>query len=197
MPRERSRDLNDKLAEKVDSYKLVPNLSQCLACGKCAGVCPVAALNPSYNPRQIIRDVLSGNEERWIASEEIWRCFWCAGCLTVCPADIPFPLLMMQLRYLAIERGCGLKYITPFKRFALRAREDALTFVPGAKGRERITKLRSGIGAEPWPAVSEKARNEYAELFEITGTNRWLEDINEQDERPLDLKYTDGRIVSE
>jgi heterodisulfide reductase subunit C len=197
MPRERSRDLNEKLAEKVDAYKLVPKLSECLACGKCAGICPVAALNPSYNPRQIIRDVLSGNEERWISSEEIWRCFWCAGCYTVCPADIPFPLLIMQLRYRAIERGYGLKYIAPFKRFALRAREDALTFAPGAKGRERIKKIRSSIGEEPWPAVSDKARSEYCELFEMTGTNRWLEEIKEEDEKPVTLKYVDGRIVSE
>jgi len=197
MPRERSRDLNDKLAEKVDAYKLVLNLNQCLACGKCAGVCPVAALNPSYNPRQIIRDVLSGSEDRWISSEEIWRCFWCAGCHTVCPADIPFPLLIMQLRYRAIERGYGLKYIIPFKRFAIRAREDALTFAPGAKGRERIMNLRREIGADSWPAISEKARKEYAELFEITGTNRWLEEIQEEDEKPVELRYTDGRIVSE
>lgn len=197
MRRERSRDLNDKLAAKVDAYKLVPDLNKCLACGKCAGVCPVAALNPSYNPRQIIRDVLSGNEERWLSSEEIWRCFWCAGCYTVCPADIPFPLLIMQLRYRAIERGYGLKYITPFKKFAVRAREDALTFAPGAKGREKIMNLRCEIGADPWPAISEKARIEYAELFEITGTNRWLEEIKEEEEKPVELRYTDGRIVSE
>lgn len=197
MPRERSRDLKDGLAEKVDAYKLVPDLGRCLACGKCAAVCPVAALNPSYNPRQIIRDVLAGNEERWVASEEIWRCFWCAGCHTVCPADIPFPLLIMQLRYRAVAKGYGLKYITPFKRFAQRAREDALTFAPGAKGRERIMKMRDAIGAEPWPAVSEKARQEYRELFEMTGTDRWLDEIREEDEKPVDLRYTDGRIVSE
>ena len=197
MPRERSRDLNDKLAENVDAYKLVPNLNNCLSCGKCAGICPVAALNPSYNPRQIIRDVLSGNEERWISSEEIWRCFWCAGCFTSCPADIPFPLLIMQLRYRAIERGYGLKYIAPFKRFALRAREDGLTFAPGAKGREKIVKIRRDIGAEPWPEISEKARAEYSELFEITGTTRWLEEIKEEDEKAVDFRYSDGRIVSE
>jgi len=197
MPRERSRDLDEKLAEKVDAYKLIPNLNECLACGKCAGVCPVAALNPSYNPRQIIRDVLSGNEERWISSEEIWRCFWCAGCFTVCPADIPFPLLMMQLRYRAIERGYGLKYIVPFKRFGLRAREDALTFAPGAKGRERIAKIRRDIGVDPWPEVSEKARAEYAALFEITGTDRWLDEIKEEEEKPVGFRYSGGRIVSE
>lgn len=197
MTRERSRNLKENLADKVDAYKLVTNLKDCLACGKCSGICPVAALHPSYNPRQIIRDVLAGNEERWLASEEIWRCFWCANCYTVCPADIHFPLLMMQLRFRALEKGCGLKYFIPFKRFALRAREDALTFVPGEKGRKRIMKIREEIGVEPWPEVSEKAKAEYRELFDLTGTTQWLEEIAGKDEKEVSLQYADGRIISE
>lgn len=172
-------------------------MRECLACGKCAGICPVAAITPSYNPRQVIRDVLAGSEERWLASEEIWRCFWCANCYTVCPADIHFPLLVMQLRYRALEKGYGLKYIAPFRRFALRAREDALTFAPGAKGRERIKDIRAGIGAEPWPAVSEKAASEYRELFDLTGTTKWLDDIARDEEKPLRPGYVEGRIVRE
>lgn len=194
MSRERPRDPGDRA---VDIYNLVPNLGECLACGKCAGSCPVAALSPSYNPRQIIRDVLAGNEERWLASEEIWRCFWCANCYTVCPADIQFPLLMMQLRYRALEKGFGLKYIVPFKRFALRAREDALTFAPGEKGREKIMRIRKGIGANPWPEVSEKARAEYRELFELAGVEQWLDEITSGEERPVCLRYVEGRILVE
>ena len=124
MPRERFRDRDECLYHKVDAYRLVENLEHCLQCGKCAGICPVANLSPSYNPRQIINDVLSGSHVRWLNSEEIWRCFWCAGCYTLCPVDIHFPLLMMQLRYLAVASRHGLKYIVPFKRFALRAREE-------------------------------------------------------------------------
>lgn len=172
------------------------NLEHCLQCGKCAGICPVASLSPSYNPRQIIHDILSGSTARWLGSEEIWRCFWCAGCYTLCPVDIHFPLLMMQLRFLAVASGHGLKYIVPFKRFALRAREDGLTFAPGsAKGRERIMGIRGRIGLSPWPEVSEKARGEYRALFDRTGTTEFLDGIGEAGDRPLEFAYRKGRIT--
>lgn len=197
LSREKAGELVDGLYKKVDSYHLVENLESCLACGKCVGNCPVASLTPSYNPRQIIRDVLTGNMRRWLQSEEIWRCFWCAGCYTGCPVDIHYPMLVMQLRFRAIENQYGLKYFTPFKRFALRAREDALTFAPGAKGRERIMRLRTAMGVSPWPEVSEKAVAEYKALFDMTGTTEWLNAINDEDDKPVSLTYAAGRIKDE
>lgn len=195
MPREKYRDRLDNLYKKVDVYNLVENLESCLACGKCVGNCPAASLSPSYNPRQIISDVLNGEVDRWLKSEEIWRCFWCAGCFTVCPSDIHFPLLMMQLRYLAVENNYGLKYIMPFKRFALRAREDGLTFAPSEKGREKIKRYRSNLGVAPWPEISEKAKAEYKELFDITGATEHLEKLSDEAEKPVVLSYLAGRIV--
>jgi heterodisulfide reductase subunit C len=193
--RERDSDLRDDLYAEIDRYGLVPGLRTCLACGKCAGGCPVAAISPTYNSRRIIRDILAGNEERLWESEEIWRCFWCAGCYTGCPVDIHFPLLMMELRYAALERGYGLQHFLPFKEFALRAREDGLTFAPDAKRRKRICKLRTRIGLPAWPEISETARVEYRELFDLTGTTEWLEQIGSQPEEPLHFTYEKGRIV--
>jgi len=196
MAREKDTDWTENLYAQVDPYHLVDNLESCLQCGKCAGICPAANLSPSYNPRQVINDVLSGREERWLKSEEIWRCFWCANCYTMCPMDIPYPMLMMQLRYRAVEKGYGLKYFLPFKRFALRAREDGLTFAPASeKGRARIRKIREGIGLTPWPEISEKARNEYKALFDMTGATAFLESIREEDEKPVHLTYLEGRII--
>jgi len=196
MSRERLKDLTENLYAKVDIYGLVPNLETCLQCGKCSGICPVANLSPSYNPRQIINDVLRGRQDRWLKSEEIWRCFWCAGCYTICPMDIHYPLLMMQMRYLAMENGYGLKYFSLFKHFAMRAREEALTFTPASsRGREKIMKNRESIGLSPWPEVSEKAREEYKELFDMTGATEFLASIAEMDEKPVELMYQEGRIT--
>lgn len=198
MAREKSSEWDQNLHKKVDMYNLVKNLDMCLACGKCVGICPVAKISPSYNSRQIIRDVLMGKKERWLQSEEIWQCFWCANCYTVCPMDIHFPLLMMQIRYRAVEEGYGVKYILPFKRFTLRAIEDGLTFAPAkAERREKIKRLRSKVGLPPWPEISEKARAEYKALFEITGAKEWVEKIKEEAELPVRFTYQEGKIIRE
>ena len=197
MSREREKDLSGDFYAEVDVYQLVPNLSECLACGKCTGGCPVAALTPSYNPRQIIRDVATGNTDKLLESEEIWRCFWCAGCYMGCPVDIHFPLLMMELRYRAVARNRGLKYILPFKKFALRARQDGLTFVPSPKSRERIMELRRDMGVTPWPEISDKAKEEYAALFDLSGTTAWLEAIEMASAEPVRSTYSEGRITGE
>lgn len=201
MPRENMNEWDKDLYQKVDRYNLVPNLEQCLQCGKCTGNCPVAALHPSYNPRQIVHDILSGDIERIMASEEIWRCMWCANCYRVCQVDIHYPLLMMQLRYLALENGYGLKYVTPINKYAYRAMEKGLTFVPGQKGVEKILRLRSGIGVEPWPNVSEKAIAEYGAIFEQTGALDWMKALDEVqakgEEKPVQLTFMGGRLIDE
>jgi heterodisulfide reductase subunit C len=198
LPRERDKDRDDNLRQKVDVYHLAENLEHCMQCGKCVGACPVASLSPSYNSRQIVSDVLNGQQERWLKSEEIWRCFLCSGCYTLCPVDINFPNLMMQLRYMAIENKYGLKYVAPFKRFAVTALEDGLTFVPASpKGRDRIRKIRTSIGLSPWPEISEKAKKEYSLLFELTGARAFIDALTEENEKPVCLEYAKGRVTVE
>jgi len=197
MSREREAEAIEGFYEEVDTYGLVPNLRQCLQCGKCTGGCPCAAISPSYNPRQVIREILAGNADKLLKSEEIQRCFWCASCYMGCPVDIHFPLLMMQLRYRAFERGLGLRYLAPFKKFSLRARTDGMTFIPSPKNQERIKKLRTDMGVVPWPEISEKARADYAALFDLTGTTAWLESIPDEFEDNVTFEYVEGRITHE
>jgi len=197
LPRVREEDWDDNLYKKIDRYNLVPNLEQCLQCGKCTGNCPVAAITPSYNPRAIVNDILAGEISRLLDSEEIWRCFWCANCYRVCPVDIHFPFLMMQLRYMALEDGYGLKYVLPINKFTFRAMEKGLTFVPGQKGIEKIMRLRSSLEATPWPEVSDKAITEFREIFEQTGAKGWMEKLEKTQEKPLRLSFLEGRITRE
>ncbi len=173
------------------------NLEQCLQCGKCTGNCPVAALTPSYNPRAIVNDILAGSPVRLLDSEEIWRCLWCGNCYRVCPVDIQYPLLMMQIRYMALENGYGLQYVLPINKFAFRAMEKGLTFVPGRKGIEKIMRLRTSIGVEPWPEVSPKAIQEYREIFEQTGAQEWMQNLESRSGKQLRLSYAEGRLAHE
>jgi len=105
--------------------------------------------------------------------------------------------LMMELRYRAVARNRGLKYILPFKKFALRARQDGLTFVPSPKSRERIMELRRDMGVTPWPEISDKAKEEYAALFDLSGTTAWLEAIEMASAEPVRSTYSEGRITGE
>ena len=97
MPRETDRDWDPELYKKVDRYHLVDNLEQCLQCGKCTGNCPVAAITPSYNPRAIINDVLSGSTRLLIVRKS--GAVSGAPIATGCAVDINYPLLMMKPLY--------------------------------------------------------------------------------------------------
>lgn len=194
MRRESSQQWSEEFRKAIEDSGLANDIRRCMACGKCVGTCPVAAVTPSYNPRQVIREVLLGNYERIIASEEIWRCFWCAGCYTVCPSEIKYPLLMLVLRYYALAHGAGRKYITPFTRFVRKAREDGMTFLPGAKKIEKIKNLRSSIGLPPLRKVSDAARREYQLLYDLTGTLRWLEEVENSEEKHLSMSFAAHKI---
>jgi hypothetical protein len=55
--------------------------------------------------------------------------------------------------------------------------------------------IRGGIGLTPWPEVSEKAREEYRALFDMTGSTEYLDRIREEEDQPLELTYLEGRIT--
>lgn len=57
-------------------------------------------------------------------------------------------------------------------------------------------KIRQSIGTTPWPEVSQKARDEYKALFDRTGATAFLEAIKEEDEKPVQLTYLEGKITS-
>jgi hypothetical protein len=57
--------------------------------------------------------------------------------------------------------------------------------------------IRGAIGLAPWPEVSEKARDEYRALFDLTGTTEFLEQIREEEDKPVELTYLEGRITGD
>jgi len=196
MKREKASNWSSDFQQAIEQSGLAEDIKRCMACGKCVGVCPVAAITPSYNPRQVIRDVLMGNDERIIKSEEIWRCFWCANCRSTCPSEIMYPLLMLALRYYALEHGAGKKYATLFARFVLKAKEDGVTFLPSKPEKlEKIKALRSSLGLTPLRVVSDKAKEEYRKLFEITGTDEFLAKLQATPEAPLEFSFQQGKLI--
>jgi heterodisulfide reductase subunit C len=196
MKREKASNWSPEFQRAIEESGLADDINRCMFCGKCTGICPVAAINPSYSPRQIIRELLLGNHEQVLHSEEIWRCFWCANCLGYCPSDIKYPLIMLALRYYALEHGSGKKYATLFTRFVKNAYKDAVTFQPGKPQRlDQIKAMRTSIGLVPLRIVSDKGKEEYRKLYEITGTLEWLDNLHATEEVPLKFSFETGKLI--
>lgn len=195
MQKERSEDLIADFYAKLEGTGLVQGLEKCMACGKCVGNCPAAALAETYNSRKIIRDVLFGNAARLLTSEEIWQCLWCKTCYVSCPHDVDYILLVLSLRFLALASGYGQKYALLFKRFGERLYTYGLSFVPGEKRREQIREAREKLELPPL-VIEEGALKQLQQIFDETGATDFIAKLGTREEKPLKLTYRRGRSPS-
>jgi len=81
------------------------NLKLCFACGTCTAGCPVSEVDPEFNPRKIIRQVLLGMRDDVLGSSVIWRCVQCYSCTAKCPQNVRFREIVRALRDLAVAEG--------------------------------------------------------------------------------------------
>jgi heterodisulfide reductase subunit C len=81
------------------------NLQLCFACGTCTAGCPVSEVDPEFNPRKIIRQVVLGMREEVLSSPVIWRCVQCYSCTAKCPQNVRFREIMRALREMAVAEG--------------------------------------------------------------------------------------------
>ena len=81
------------------------NIKLCFACGLCTASCPVADIDPEYNPRRIIRMVLLGMRKEVLSSNLPWLCTQCYTCQAHCPQNGKFSDVMKALRDMAVREG--------------------------------------------------------------------------------------------
>ena len=81
------------------------NIKLCFACGLCTASCPVADIDPEYNPRKIIRMVLLGMKKEVLSSNFPWLCTQCYTCQAHCPQNVKFSDVMKALRSMAVQEG--------------------------------------------------------------------------------------------
>jgi heterodisulfide reductase subunit C len=81
------------------------HFKRCFSCGTCTATCPVAEIDPEYNPRKIIRQVLLGMRKEVLSSKVIWFCVRCYACSAKCPQDVKFADIMGALRDMAVREG--------------------------------------------------------------------------------------------
>ncbi len=85
------------------------NIKLCFACGLCTASCPVADIDPKYNPRKIIRMVLLGMRKEVLSSNLPWLCTQCYTCQAHCPQNVKFSDVTKALRNMAVREG----YVQP------------------------------------------------------------------------------------
>jgi heterodisulfide reductase subunit D len=77
----------------------------CLECGKCTSICPVAKYDPAYSPRGIIEHALLGFADELVLNKELFSCLTCYTCQQECPSDVDFPVFVRKARSIAQDKG--------------------------------------------------------------------------------------------
>ncbi len=80
-------------------------LELCSRCGACFSICPSCVTLPGYDPREVIKDIISGDWEKWLSSKAIWQCLECHYCLELCFQHYGFESAMTAMRTIAAKRG--------------------------------------------------------------------------------------------
>ena len=87
----------------------------CTECGRCTAVCPAVISGAPLDPKALILSLkarmsapqtdapLVGGT---VSKDALWSCTTCGACLRVCPARIPTPDIIVEMRrHLALEEG--------------------------------------------------------------------------------------------
>ena len=133
-------DLDLSFCDEVAAQPGGENIRRCFACGTCAAGCPITEIDPAYNPRKIVRQILFGMRKEVLSSPTIWYCLVCYRCYARCPQKVNFTDVMRALRYLAIKGRYAssdtLKRLEEIDRFAQTMRHDLIAY-----GFEKRTEL--------------------------------------------------------
>jgi quinone-modifying oxidoreductase subunit QmoC len=77
-------------------------LSHCIQCGTCSGVCPLS-IYMDYTPRQVMALTRADFKNEVLRSHTIWLCASCYACAVECPREIRITDIMYELKQRAIH----------------------------------------------------------------------------------------------
>ena len=82
------------------------NPLKCMRCGKCSGTCP-SYDEMEYHPHQFVYMVETGDIEKLMKSESIYKCLSCFACVDRCPRGVEPAKLVEALRLMAVRQKDG------------------------------------------------------------------------------------------
>ena len=99
-------------ARSVDKARLgldfdVALLNKCDNCRACKDDCPVCKIDPTFQPNDIIAELVKGNLDQVIADGQLWKCLECYTCQELCHSDIGMAETFRKLKEIALREGVG------------------------------------------------------------------------------------------
>jgi len=142
-----AKNLDPQFKYDVAAHPGGDNIKLCFACGTCTAACPVSAVDPEFNPRKIIREVLLGMRKEVLSSPVIWRCVQCYSCTAKCPQNVKFRDVMKALREMAVKEGYVdadlLQEVEQLDEFSQKLRRDLVNVL--VTDRDKFKELKKKI----------------------------------------------------
>ncbi|MCD7781560.1 MAG: 4Fe-4S dicluster domain-containing protein [Methanosphaera sp.] len=163
-------------------------LLRCVQCGMCASTCP-AARHSDYDPRVVIKRVLD-DDETILEDDDIWNCFYCYNCHSICPVGNSVCEVNQILRQMAIDKDTGKKQIESFMSFADSYIDEGLGIIPKeyhgqlhkdygkhwGNLQENLEEVRESLELEDMHLYPE-AKDEVGKTLEAIGFKKKVEEI--------------------
>lgn len=77
----------------------------CVECGKCTTVCPIARFDTNFAPRTIVLRAMEGIVDNIAKDRDIWTCITCEQCNAMCPYKVDYSGFIRGMREEACEFG--------------------------------------------------------------------------------------------
>ena len=169
---------------------------KCVQCGMCTSTCP-AARHSDYNPRDIIERVLEG-DETIVEEDNIWNCFYCYTCHSVCPVGNSVCEVNQILKQIAIESEIGYDKLYEYLGFADSYFTAAIGAIPerffedidrDVEGwwdfRQNLDEIRNELELDPPLMPDGEVIDEVSRILTITGFKDKIERIRKTEEESL------------
>ncbi|MCJ2532865.1 MAG: hydrogenase iron-sulfur subunit [Candidatus Thermoplasmatota archaeon] len=95
----------DETKEEVKQIIEDTGAFDCVECGKCTTVCPIASFDPDFAPRTIVLRAMEGIVEDIATDRDIWTCIACEQCNVMCPYKVDYSGFIRGMREEAVRHG--------------------------------------------------------------------------------------------
>ena len=141
--------------------KIFDKVKACYQCGTCAGSCPVFRVQPKFNPRRIMEQILLGQFNKILDEQQIWYCSMCYTCSVRCPQEIDVGHIIAELRNISVEQGKATEGIV--------AELNAIKDTGGTAAiSQSVIRKREKLGLQELPASDV---GEIEKLIRVTGVS--------------------------